>query len=507
MNKIQIIGVGYVGLSTLINELSARHTPTEYVLVDIKMEEIEANLRSLLSAYDDTLVPAKTYDFRSDIVEDAYITYICIPTEDLTIPVEILEKIKNGIIVVRSTIGFETGAILENYKSFYIPEFYTEKSIDKIKMYSRDGYLGYDLTLIGRSSKTTPEDLDTILGVHYDFNNSVDQRGNLTNIDTAIAVKLTRNTLISASVNAINSANIICNEKSKNVDFSLVSLFCETFKDHYGRNFKYVEPSFGYGGTCLPKDTEYFAPDLNIINNDIMRKRSETVLKYLKSNSFEFGKILLVGAGFKPHYDSRVNSPTLVLYDFLIEKGYDVWLCDNHTKKIDEKFDVAFYMHKQNHMLTPLNDATKHVNVINMVEWQDTTAQDTEEFNTELYLKLLTGNKIKILLDVILSPVNNGHVIDNVRISHGDDYPFTKYHLPSRLNIDSIKIIGGKRTNVSEWFNHLSNHKFYSVPSTSLYTLECVLDTSCIDLTDNPKKAIVDLINTKIIAEVVDTPW
>ena len=164
-----------------------------------------------------------------------------------------------------------------------------------------------------------------------------------TTIENAELIKVVYNTFISTKISMINTIMETChNLPNTNVDDITKALSLCTDRII---SPKYLSGGMGDGGGCHPRDNialSYLAQKLNLSYNwydNIMKQRekqTEWLADLIISEKFEMD-INILGKCFKPETNLTLGSPSLLLYNILVEKGERVKIWDPYVDSMDLK--------------------------------------------------------------------------------------------------------------------------------------------------------------------------
>ena len=157
----------------------------------------------------------------------------------------------------------------------------------------------------------------------------------ITSNSEAEAIKLFSNAYLAMRVsffNEVDSFSLKNNLNSKNIINGISS-------DSRIGNY-YNNPSFGYGGYCLPKDTNQIASSFFEVPNPLIKsitlsnqKRIDYIVEYIKS--LKIKKLGFYKLQMKKNSDNLRNSvPLEILKRFLNDKNFTVKLYDSGLKDI-----------------------------------------------------------------------------------------------------------------------------------------------------------------------------
>lgn len=258
--KIAIVGVGYVGLSLAVL-LSQYNQVVALDVVSEKVDMINRRESPIRDSYIEKYFKEKNLNLKATLNPyeafiDASFIIICTPTNfsenintfDTSSIIETIEKIMNmeldTTIVIKSTvpIGF-TEKIKEMYginNIFFSPEFLREGKALYDNLYPARIIIGDNSNkAISFASLLSNASLKNDIPIKY------------MNSSEAEAVKLFSNTFLALRVDFFNELDTYAEANGLRAKDIIDGVCLDPRIGHY-----YNNPSFGYGGYCLPKDTK-----------------------------------------------------------------------------------------------------------------------------------------------------------------------------------------------------------------------------------------------------------
>jgi UDPglucose 6-dehydrogenase len=352
MNKIAVVGTGYVGLVT---GTCFAETGNMVTCVDIDEKKVEKMKRGKIPIYEPDLdilfernIKANRLSFTTSLedgIRDAEIIFLALPTPpgedgsaDLSYILGVADQLGKimqdyKVIVDKSTVPVGTAekvhnAIAANSKTDFAvvsnPEFLREG-------FAVNDFMKPDRVVIGTSDDRAKKIMESLYKPFVRQGNPIyfmDEK-------SAELTKYAANSFLATKITFMNEIANFCELVGADVDKVRIGIGSD---NRIGKRFLF--PGIGYGGSCFPKDVQALVKsgkensfDFQILNAVMKVNEEQKTVLFPKIKNFFRGnlkgkKITIWGLAFKPDTDDIREAPALYMIENLLHEGAEITTYD-----------------------------------------------------------------------------------------------------------------------------------------------------------------------------------